>query len=181
MYHHPYGNFDKSFVYMKRALYILETICGSEHPDIASIYLNLGHMYHEIGHTAPATDLMNQALYKFMAMYGENNLSVALAYQSIANVQTNFWIALENQEKCHNILTEIYKKNENHPLLVQNRAWIQALTELCVKQEKEKESDTGRQIGENKPRMNMGHMLRMMAANPAMDVSKLPSKESEEK
>lgn len=37
-----------SFAYMNRALAILNIVAGENHPEIASIYLNLGLMYQEV-------------------------------------------------------------------------------------------------------------------------------------
>jgi len=48
MYYHTIGNFEKAFDLMYRSLYILEVTCGQDHPDIAAMYLNMGHMYSEI-------------------------------------------------------------------------------------------------------------------------------------
>jgi len=37
-----------AFDYMWRALNLLQLSCGEYHPEIASIYLNLGLMYQEV-------------------------------------------------------------------------------------------------------------------------------------
>lgn len=48
MYYHNCGYFSMSFTYMHRALLILSLVAGEIHPEIASVYLNLGLMYQEI-------------------------------------------------------------------------------------------------------------------------------------
>lgn len=47
LYHHTCGYFSKAFEYMYRALTILKISAGENHPDISSIYLNLGLMYQD--------------------------------------------------------------------------------------------------------------------------------------
>lgn len=42
------GNYEKAFRYLHRALYILEIVCGDNHPEISSIYLTFGFMYLEV-------------------------------------------------------------------------------------------------------------------------------------
>lgn len=48
MYYHSCGYFQMSFNYMHRALNILSLVAGQNHPEVASIYLNLGLMYQEV-------------------------------------------------------------------------------------------------------------------------------------
>lgn len=48
MYYHSTGYFTMAFDYMWRALNLLQLSCGEYHPEIASIYLNLGLMYQEV-------------------------------------------------------------------------------------------------------------------------------------
>lgn len=48
MYYHNCGYFSMSFTYMHRALMILSLVAGDNHPEIASVYLNLGLMYQEV-------------------------------------------------------------------------------------------------------------------------------------
>lgn len=47
LYHHTCGYFTKGFEYMYKSLNILKIACGEDHPDISSIYLNLGLMYQD--------------------------------------------------------------------------------------------------------------------------------------
>ena len=48
MYYLNSGYCSKGFDYMHKALSIMQTSVGENHPEIASIYLNLGMMYQEI-------------------------------------------------------------------------------------------------------------------------------------
>lgn len=45
-----------SFTYMHRALLILSLVAGDNHPEIASVYLNLGLMYQEIDNQQATID-----------------------------------------------------------------------------------------------------------------------------
>lgn len=101
MYYHTTGNFERGFNLMYRALYILQITCGGNHPDIASIYLNMGHMYQEIDQNLACIDSFLKALYRYIEMFGENHIQVALVNQFIASYHKNCRKGLEYQEACH--------------------------------------------------------------------------------
>ena len=62
MYYLNSGYFSKGFDYMHKALSILQISVGEFHPEIASIYLNLGMMYQEIEKNEAALDAYTQYL-----------------------------------------------------------------------------------------------------------------------
>jgi len=95
---------------MHRSLKILEVVCGSNHPDISSIYLNLGMMYQDVENYNAAIDCYMDSLFRNLALYGENHYQVASCYQAIAHahyLKEDFRLALDNQEKSHLILKNI--------------------------------------------------------------------------
>lgn len=69
-----------SFTYMHRALNILSVVAGDNHPEIASIYLNLGLMYQEVDHQQATQDSYQVSLQQNINMYGEDNIQTASSY-----------------------------------------------------------------------------------------------------
>jgi hypothetical protein len=63
-----------SFTYMHRALLILSLVAGDYHPEIASVYLNLGLMYQEIENHQATIDSYTINLQQNVQMFGEDNL-----------------------------------------------------------------------------------------------------------
>ena len=121
---------------MNRALYIYEIVWGSNHPEIASVYMKLGSMYNQIDDIQMAIDWFKQSLYRNISMYGENHIHVANCYQIIANAYQNlelFRKALEFQELSHHILTKLYKADDI--IVLNSLATIDQLTKLSVQKE----------------------------------------------
>ncbi len=65
---------------MYRALNILKVTCGENHPDISSIYLNLGLMYQDYENFQAAIDCFSESLYRNIQLFGEKHLQVASCY-----------------------------------------------------------------------------------------------------
>jgi tetratricopeptide (TPR) repeat protein len=80
LYYHTSGYFLKAFEYMMRALSAMKICAGENHPDIASIYLNLGLMYQDIDNCQPAIDCYMESLYRNIALFGEKHLQTASCY-----------------------------------------------------------------------------------------------------
>lgn len=136
------GNYPKAFEYMNRALYIYEIVCGDNHPEISSTYLNLGFMYLEIDDSQSAIDCFKQALYRNISMYGEEHIQVANCYQIIASAYQNsehFRKALEYQEKSHHILTKLFKEDDT--IVKNSLATIDQFTKLSVQKELAKKAE----------------------------------------
>lgn len=74
MYFYNCGYFSMSFTYMHRALLILSLVAGDNHPEIASVYLNLGLMYQEIENHQATIDSYTINLQQNVQMFGEDNL-----------------------------------------------------------------------------------------------------------
>lgn len=72
-----------SFTYMHRALNILSLVAGDSHPEIASIYLNLGLMYQEVEQQQATVDAYAINLQQNIQMYGEDNIQTATSYQAL--------------------------------------------------------------------------------------------------
>jgi len=82
-------------------------VAGENHPDISSIYLNLGLMYQDVDNFHASIDCFMDSLYRNISLYGENHIQVASCYQAIAHAYHNlsdFRMALEYQEKSHMII-----------------------------------------------------------------------------
>ena len=119
MYYQTVGMFEKAFDFMFRALYILEITSGESHPDVAAMYLNMGHMYSEIDQNQASIDSYHKALNSYVNMYGESTLQVAIIHQYLASAYQNFKTALEHQVKCHHILETLF--TEEHPLVAKSK------------------------------------------------------------
>ena len=65
---------------MYRSLNILKIACGDNHPDISSIYLNLGLMYQDFENFQAAIDCFLESLYRNISLFGENHIQVASCY-----------------------------------------------------------------------------------------------------
>ena len=132
----------KSFVYLQKALYIYEIVCGDNHPEICFVFISLGLMYLEIEDSQIAIEWFKQALYRNIAMFGEEHLQVANWYQVIASAYQkieHFRKALEYQEKSHEILLKLFKQDD---LVVQNSlSFIDQLTKLSVQKEFNKKNE----------------------------------------
>jgi hypothetical protein len=59
---------------MYRALTILKISGGENHPDISSIYLNLGLMYQDFEQFQAAIDCFMESLYRNINLFGENHI-----------------------------------------------------------------------------------------------------------
>ena len=65
---------------MHKALKILQTVVGDNHPDIAAISLNLGLMYQDVENHAASIECFKYSLKKNEAIYGHDHLQVASTY-----------------------------------------------------------------------------------------------------
>ncbi len=52
----------------------MNVICGDNHPDISSCYLNLGLMYQDIDNFQAALDCFLESLYRNIYLFGEKHL-----------------------------------------------------------------------------------------------------------
>jgi hypothetical protein len=59
---------------MYRSLNILKIVCGDNHPDISSIYLNLGLMYQDFENFQAAIDCFLESLFRNITLFGENHI-----------------------------------------------------------------------------------------------------------
>lgn len=102
---------------MLKSLNILKVVCGDNHPDISSIYLNLGLMYQDIENYHAAIDCFMDSLYRNIALYGDSHIQVASCYQAIAHAYHNladFRMALNYQEKSHVIIKELMPEDSQY-------------------------------------------------------------------
>jgi protein TIF31 len=100
---------------MYRSLSILNVVVGDQHPDISSLYVNLGLMYQDVDNHQAAIDCFFEALYRNIHLFGDKHMNVASCYQAIALAHNNigdYRKALEYQEKAHKILVQIYPEND---------------------------------------------------------------------
>ena len=74
MYYHSCGYFAKGFEYMQRALSVLTLVAGDVHPEIASIYLNLGMMFQETENHEAAVSSYISNLNQNVSLLGEENI-----------------------------------------------------------------------------------------------------------
>jgi len=92
---------------MSRALIILKTIAGENHPDIASLYLNTGLMLKDMDRIPEAVNYYKRSLQASVELFGEEHVQVANTYQAIAQAyyqMYEFRVALEHQQKAYKLL-----------------------------------------------------------------------------
>ena len=65
---------------MYRSLKLLKMIAGDNHPEIGSIYLNLGLMYQEVDMNPDAIDCYQNNLKQNVNMVGEMHIQTASSY-----------------------------------------------------------------------------------------------------
>lgn len=100
---------------MLKSLKILEVVAGSNHPDVSSIYLNLGMMYQDVENFNAAIDCYTESLYRNMALYGNDHRQVVNCYQAIAHayyLKEDFRVALDYQEKGHMIIKKLLPEED---------------------------------------------------------------------
>ena len=98
LYYHTCKYFSKAFEYMRKSIQILEVVCGSNHPDISSMYLNLGLMYQDVENYNAAIDCFMDSHYRNVALYGDCHIQVASSNQAIAHayyLKEDFRMALD--------------------------------------------------------------------------------------
>lgn len=91
-------------------------VLGENHPDVATIYNNIGSAYKAQGNYVQAMDCYQKSLSVRLAVYGENHPYVALGYNNIGCLYYNQGIytqALENLNKSLDIYSVIFPKE--HP------------------------------------------------------------------
>ena len=71
LYYHTSQYFSKAFEAMHRSVRILQSICGDLHPDICSVYMNMGLMYQEVEQYEKAIECFKEALFRNCKMYGD--------------------------------------------------------------------------------------------------------------
>lgn len=114
LYYHSARFYRKGFEMMHRSLRILEQVSGTHHPDVLHIYMNLGLMYSDAGRYRDSIQSFNACLKRYLQLYGESHIQVVSCYQAIAHsyyLQEDFRKALEYQEKCHSIASELMPKD----------------------------------------------------------------------
>jgi len=58
-------------------------VAGDTHPELASVYLNLGLMYQEVEQQQATIDCYTINLQQNLSMYGDDNLQTATSYQAL--------------------------------------------------------------------------------------------------
>lgn len=139
MYYHSCGYFQMSFSYMHRALNILSLVAGDSHPEIASIYLNLGLMYQEVEQQQATADAYAINLAQNVQMYGEDNIQTATSYQALGQAyfrNQDFRKAISSQEAAYKIFKNLFP--ENSPYITQAKQQLDYYFRLSVSMEKHK-------------------------------------------
>lgn len=130
-----------SFTYMHRALNILSLCAGDVHPEIASIYLNLGLMYQEVEQIQATVDSYKMSLQQNQTMYTEDNVQTASSYQALAQAyfrNQDFRKALDTQKKGLEIFQSILPAQS--PYVQQAKQQMDYYLRLSVSMEKHKKS-----------------------------------------
>ena len=131
----------------------MQVVSGDEHPDTTSVILNLGLMYQDCDQFGAAIECFTDSLYRNIALYGNTHFQVVQCYQAIAHayyLQENFRMALEFQEKNHELLKQLVPADSQY--LLHSEQQLNNFIELSVQQEKAKQAEKAgqRSIGSNK-------------------------------
>jgi hypothetical protein len=140
MYYHSCGYFSMSFGFMTRALGLLSLVAGDQHPEIASIYLNLGLMYQEVDQPLDTAEAYQNNLQQNIGMYGETNIQTASSFQTLGQINfqsQKFRKALNNQESAYKIFQKLFP--ENSPYIQQAKQQLDYYFRLSVSMEKHKQ------------------------------------------
>jgi len=92
-------------------------VSGDDHPDTTSVILNLGLMYQDCDQFPAAIECFTSSLYRNIALYGDTHFQVVSCYQAIAHayyLQENFRMALEFQEKNHELLKKLVPSDSQY-------------------------------------------------------------------
>ena len=102
--HHFYlGDFPQAMNYYQKALAIREKVLGSEHPDTAASYNNIGLLYHDQGDYPQALNYYQKALSIREKVLGMEHPGTARSYNNIGilyKVQGDFSKALSYYQKA---------------------------------------------------------------------------------
>ncbi|MBQ3244583.1 MAG: DUF2225 domain-containing protein, partial [Bacteroidaceae bacterium] len=108
--------YDKAEQYYQCALQSALNKYGDKHPDVATIYNNIGSVYSSQGNYSQALEYYNKALEIRLVVFGEQHSNVATCYNNIGGVydnQGNYSQALEYYNKALEIWLAVF--DEQHP------------------------------------------------------------------
>jgi len=83
----------------------------------------LGLMYQDCDEFQSAIDLFTDCLYRNISLYGNSHFQVVSCYQAIAHayyLQENYRMALEYQEKNHDLLKQLVPADSQYLLHSEN-------------------------------------------------------------
>lgn len=154
LYYHTIGAWHRALKFNKRSLFILQTISGEKHPEIASLFLNVGLMMKDMERIHEAISLFKKSLEMSIDLFGEEHVQVANTYQAIAQAyytMYDFRTALDYQQKAFKLLQGLYK-DEGHPYMKQAKLQLDQYLKYSVQSEKIKQQmqQHQRTIGSNK-------------------------------
>jgi tetratricopeptide (TPR) repeat protein len=127
----------------------MQTVCGEYHPEIASLYLNLGMMYQEVENHEAAVDALIQYANQTTYMFGENHIQTAQSNSALAQAYyrvQEFRKALQVQTKAYNVFKAILP--EDNPYLKNAKDNLDIFLQLSVQFERAK-TEKARTIGIN--------------------------------
>ncbi len=110
------AEYDKAINYYKLALQSALLKDGERHPDVATIYNNIGSIYNSQGDYAKALEYNNKSLEIRLSVLGERHPDVAASYINIGSAyhsQGDYAKALEYNNKSLEILLSVL--GERHP------------------------------------------------------------------
>ena len=112
--------YDKALEYHNRALAIREKVFGTEHPDVAQSYNNIGLIYDSQGNYEKSLEYYNKALEIYEKFFGTEHPNVAMLYNNIGAICNSLRIydkALEYFKKALAICEKVL--GTEHPNVAQ--------------------------------------------------------------
>lgn len=129
------AEYDKAINYYKLALQSALLKDGERHPDVATIYNNIGYIYNSQGDYAKALEYYNKSLEIRLLVLGERHPDVGASYISIGlayHSQGDYAKALEYIDKSYGILKDFLP--DEHPNMKTVRGYIEYLKSQINKQ-----------------------------------------------
>jgi protein TIF31 len=143
--------------YFMRSLYIINTICGFDHPDLPNILSNIAMMYQDYGDTQTSLKYMKQSLDINERIFGKNSVQSAQNQHSIAMchyLTEKFKLSLIHEKLNYKILENLYGKEDQR--VKESSNWLEHITSKAVNFETNKNK---KEIKENEVKENFNEVF----------------------
>ncbi|KAL0489485.1 clustered mitochondria protein [Acrasis kona] len=133
---HNVGQSEFGLKHFLRARYLLELICGFDHPDMATIVTNISMMYQDLGDHAMSVKFLQQALRINESVLGAEHFQTGQTHHALAitySLDREFRLAVDHERKAHKIFRLHFGDKDQR--MVDSAQWLQHLTLSAVQQQ----------------------------------------------